>query len=132
MDPTDYIQFVLALVFVLGLIGLMGIIMKRYGPGATITSKGKGSGRRLAIVEALPLDPRRRLLLIRRDGKEHLLLLGPQNDQVVEADINPPEEALTSHNEAVSDGVVQRLDTVFRRIGSRKTGTATNEAEDAS
>lgn len=133
MDPTDYIQFVLALVFVLGLIGVMGLIMRRYGPGGTSLPRSKGGGRRLAVVESLPLDPRRRLLLVRRDGKEHLLLLGPQTDQLVEADIDPPEEVLTAEEDMATDGVVQRLDTVIRRIGTRRgqnaPATETQKAE---
>lgn len=43
------------------------------------------SGRRLAVVEVLPVDDRRRLVLVRRDGAEHLLLVGgPGGDLVVE------------------------------------------------
>lgn len=43
------------------------------------------SGRRLSVVEVLPVDDRRRLVLVRRDGAEHLLLVGgPGGDLVVE------------------------------------------------
>ena len=37
-------------------------------------------GRRLQLAEALALDPRRRLLLVRCDGREALLLTGGGQD----------------------------------------------------
>lgn len=40
-------------------------------------------GRRLRVEETLALDPRRRLLLVRCDGRELLLLTGGAQDQVV-------------------------------------------------
>ena len=46
-----------------------------------------GQKRRLKIVEYLPLDARRRLVLVRRDQKEFLLVLGPQGETVVESNI---------------------------------------------
>ena len=41
------------------------------------------AGRRLAVQEALALDPRRRLLLLRCDGREVLLLTGGGQDAVI-------------------------------------------------
>lgn len=40
-------------------------------------------GRRLAVQEVLALDPRRRLLLLRCDGREVLVLTGPGPDAVL-------------------------------------------------
>ncbi len=48
----------------------------------------KSRERRLAILETLPLDSRRRLVLIRRDGKQHLLLIGGQTDMMIEQGID--------------------------------------------
>jgi flagellar protein FliO/FliZ len=48
-----------------------------------------GRQRRLAIVEVLPLDAKRRLVLLRRDGAEHLVLLGLGGDIVVERSTGP-------------------------------------------
>jgi flagellar protein FliO/FliZ len=44
---------------------------------------GKRKARRLGIEEVLAVDPRRRLMLVRHDGLEHLLLLAPEGDLVV-------------------------------------------------
>ncbi len=85
-----YLKFVVALVFVLGLIGLFAVLAKKLGLG----HRGpvmRGSSKRLEILEALPLDAKRRLLLIRRDDRQHLILLGADSEEIVEAGItNPP------------------------------------------
>jgi len=81
---------VFALIAVVGLIGLLGLAVRRFAPQAMI---GARSGKRLAVVEALTLDPKRRLVLVRRDGVEHLVLLGPETAMVVERGITPPAQA---------------------------------------
>lgn len=89
MDGTSLIQALLAFAFVLGLIGLAAWLARKAGlPDRFMHTKA--SAKRLGISDALYLDPKRRLLLVRRDGKEHLLLLGPAGDVVVETDIVPP------------------------------------------
>jgi flagellar protein FliO/FliZ len=83
---TDmYWRFLLALVLVLALIFAIAWIVRRLGLGGRFaTPRGK---RRLAVVEVLPLDSKRRLMLLKCDGTEHLLLLGPNDDVVVESNI---------------------------------------------
>jgi len=93
MDLGSYLRFLAALGFVLGLIGLLAWVMRRYGGGFGVVSRHSGV-RRLRVTEVLPIDNRRRLVLVRRDGREHLLLLGHQDDLVVERDIEPDPEAL--------------------------------------
>jgi hypothetical protein len=44
--------------------------------------------RRLAVVEQTSVDNRRRLLLVRRDGVEHLIMTGGPVDVVIETGIN--------------------------------------------
>ena len=46
--------------------------------------------RRLAVVEQAAVDNRRRLLLVRRDGVEHLIMTGGPVDVVIETGISPP------------------------------------------
>ncbi|MEQ8829312.1 MAG: flagellar biosynthetic protein FliO [Alphaproteobacteria bacterium] len=128
MDPADYAQFVLALIFVLGLIGLAALMLRRFGPGALSLSRNRTGARRLSVVEALPIDPRRRLLLIRRDGVEHLLLLGPNGDRIVESDIEAPEETEAETHPATV-GVAQRFDAVVRQI--RRKPLAKDERREA-
>lgn len=88
MELESYLRFVLALGAVLGLIGLIAWAARRFGlvPGGAV---GGGRGRRLGVIETMPVDGKRRLVLVRRDDREHLLLLGAGtgNDLVVERDI---------------------------------------------
>jgi len=79
-----YIRFLIALLVVLGLIAALAYLMRRFGPrGMMALASGRGS--RLSVIEVAPLDARRRLVLVRRDNVEHLLLLGATGDLVVEA-----------------------------------------------
>jgi flagellar protein FliO/FliZ len=90
MDLDTYFKFVLALVFVLGLIGALAWTARRFGLGGKLTpNTGR---RRLSVTEVMPLDARRKLVLLRRDGIEHLVLLGAGPDLLLETDIDAPRE----------------------------------------
>lgn len=84
MDVVSGFRFVLALVVVLGLIAALAWLLRKYGSGRITMGGGKG---RLAVVEATHIDAKRRLVLIRRDSTEHLILLGPNAETVVETNI---------------------------------------------
>jgi flagellar protein FliO/FliZ len=87
-----YWRLVGALVLVLALIFAVAWIAKRLGLGGRLaTPRGK---RRLSIQEVLPLDGKRRLVLLKRDGIEHLLLLGLHDDIVIETGIAPLEKSV--------------------------------------
>lgn len=87
---ADYLRFLFALLFVLGLIGGFALLAKRFGLGNQGPTLRRGGPKRLAIVETMALDAKRRIVLVRRDDTEHLLLLGLTTDQVVETGIVPP------------------------------------------
>ncbi|MBK8208566.1 MAG: FliO/MopB family protein [Rhodospirillales bacterium] len=87
MNIVDYGQFVLALLFVLGLIGAAALLARRFGLAQTV--RPQGERRRLAVVESLAIDGKRRLLLVRRDDVEHLLILAPATETVIERSIRP-------------------------------------------
>jgi flagellar protein FliO/FliZ len=84
MEYETYLRFALALLLVLGLIAIFAWALRRFGFGGALRADNR---RRLQILETTPLGPRHRLVLIRRDQMEHLLLLGPQGDLVVERGI---------------------------------------------
>ena len=90
MDLELYSRFLIALVGVLALIGLLTWLARRFGLGGKLVPN-KGRERRLSIVEVMALDSRRKLVLVRRDATEHLVLLGPGQDVVVESGIAAPE-----------------------------------------
>src|SRR4051794_38973898 len=75
MNFADIARMIAALAVTLGLIGLAAAAARRYAPGALARLKA-GGPRRLAVVESLVLDPARRLVLVRFDEQERLILLG--------------------------------------------------------
>ena len=87
MEFSGYLRFLLALVFVLGLIGLATAVVRRMGLGFPVGALKRSGNRRLSVVETAPLDGRRRLVLVRRDDTEHLIILGPTSELVVETGI---------------------------------------------
>ena len=92
MEVTDYLRFVAALAFVVALIVGLAWGVRRFGlVGAAAVARRSGD-RRLAVVEVLPVDTKRRLLLLRRDGIEHLVMLGAERDLVIEIGVRAPAE----------------------------------------
>lgn len=89
-DSEILLKFISAFAFVLAMMFLLSWVLKRMGlPGHSLLPSGK---RRLKIVEFLPIDHRRRLVLVRRDDKEHLLVLGVGGETVVESNIPAPAD----------------------------------------
>lgn len=86
MEFDVYARFLFALVLVLALIAALAWAVRRFGFAGTLAPKPGGSAR-LGVVEIKALDSRRRLVLVRRDGAEHLVLLGPNRDLLIEAGI---------------------------------------------
>jgi flagellar protein FliO/FliZ len=76
---------ILALGFVVVLI-VLGLWVLKAGMRTTARLGGM-RGRRLSIVEQLQIDPRRQLVIVRRDDTEHVLLIGGGQDVVVESNI---------------------------------------------
>lgn len=76
MDLASFARAVFALAITIGLIGLAGVALRRFGPEAMARFAPTRAERRLAVVETLVLDPSRRLLIVSCDGEERLLLLG--------------------------------------------------------
>lgn len=89
MDVSNYVRFVAALLFVLALIAFATWLAKRFGLGGRVNAVKRGE-RRLQIIEAMTVDAKHRAILIRRDDVEHLVLLGPTADVVVETGISAP------------------------------------------
>ncbi|HKA77754.1 MAG TPA: flagellar biosynthesis protein FliO [Pseudolabrys sp.] len=79
-------RFFIAFLVVLALIGLTAWVVRRFGANRLGTST-RGRQPRLAVIDAATVDGRRRLVLIRRDNIEHLLMIGGPTDLVVEPNI---------------------------------------------
>jgi hypothetical protein len=80
-------KFFVAFVIVLALIGLTAWLVRRLGANRLGGGATRGRQPRLAVIDAASVDGRRRLVLIRRDNIEHLLMIGGPTDVVVEQNI---------------------------------------------
>ncbi len=108
MELIDVSRIVFALIAVIGMIGLAAIAAKKLGlaNGSIALSRA----RRLALVETLSLDPKRRAAIIACDGREHLIILDQTRVTVIERAI-PAREPLPTADplEAVAVEPVRRI-----------------------
>ena len=85
---SNYLTMILALAIVLALIVLAVWLLKLLSQ--TTQSLGRGRQKRLSIVDSIPIDQKRQAVIIRRDGVEHLLVIGGANDLLVETGFEAP------------------------------------------
>src|SRR6266702_8052483 len=81
------LTFVFAFVAVLALIGVAAWLVRRFAGNRLGANTQRGRMPRLAVIDAAAVDGRRRLVLVRRDNVEHLLMIGGPTDIVVEPNI---------------------------------------------
>jgi flagellar protein FliO/FliZ len=91
-DLSVPVKFLIAFVVALAVLGVGGYLMRRFsaalGP--------RGSQPRLAVINAARVEGSRRLVLVRRDNVEHLLLIGGPTDVVIEPNIDRTGAAATA------------------------------------
>jgi flagellar protein FliO/FliZ len=121
----EILSLILLVVLVAAAIVAGALLWRNY-----IDSGAPGSGmfkakteKRLDVVEQSVLDGRRKLVLIRRDNKEHLIMTGGPVDVVIETGIDTSAEILKRSR---SSGEVVEA-PVFSRP-ARKMGQAAGEA----
>ncbi|QDF39130.1 flagellar biosynthetic protein FliO [Bradyrhizobium symbiodeficiens] len=81
------ITFIVAFIVVLALIGVAAWLVRRFAGSRVGANTQRGRMPRLAVIDAAAVDGRRRLVLVRRDNVEHLLMIGGPTDIVVEPNI---------------------------------------------
>jgi flagellar protein FliO/FliZ len=95
LDQVDFIRFFAALILVLGLLGGFWVILRKgwlpSGFSGLVNLQPTRGARRLSIRESLLLDPRRRVVIVRADGIEHVVLLGATGETVLDTRPAPPE-----------------------------------------
>ena len=84
LAPILWVAFVAVLVC--GLAVLL-IALARKATGLRALSAVRGRAPRLSVVDMARVGDRRQLVLVRRDEVEHLILIGGQNDLLVEPNI---------------------------------------------
>ena len=81
MDVFDALRAAGALILVLGIILGLAWLLRRYG--GSIGLKAGQPASDLRIVEWKTIDVRRKLAVIRWDGRDHLMVFGPAGDCVI-------------------------------------------------
>jgi hypothetical protein len=119
MERYFFWTFMLAILAVLS-VGIL-VFVRAYLTGSSPSALlfRPRTARRLEVIEQASLDNRRKLVLIRRDDVEHLLMTGGPVDVVVETGINPqaakpaPVPVMAQEN-----GTLRRPPTLGRVGGS--------------
>ena len=96
---TLLMAVIIVAVALLALVGVFWLIRSR--AASTFIRGGKNRQPRLAVLDAAAVDTRRRLVLIRRDDVEHLVMIGGPTDIVIESRI-------TRHDDQASAPVPQQ------------------------
>ena len=85
MELDVIFRFVFALLFTLSLIGMLYWGIRRFG---LIRFPNYGSlEKRLVIIEILKIDAKNKVVLLKRDSREHLILLGQESSLLIDSSI---------------------------------------------
>lgn len=90
---TLLMAIVIVGIALLALVGVFWLIRNR--AASTFIRGGKNRLPRLAVLDATAVDTRRRLVLIRRDDVEHLVMIGGPTDIVIESRIPQTQHGRT-------------------------------------
>lgn len=85
---SETVIYGMSIVLLIGACGL-GLWFLRQSLGLDGVPLFTPKQRRLGVVESTSIDGRRRLLLVRRDNVEHLIMTGGPVDMLVETGITP-------------------------------------------
>jgi flagellar protein FliO/FliZ len=88
MDMFDALRATGALILVLGILLGAAWLLRRYGGSIGLRTGQNASD--LRVVEWRTLDMRRKLAVIRWDGRDFLLCLGPADDTLIASRDAPP------------------------------------------
>jgi hypothetical protein len=81
------LTFLFLFVGLVALVGAAAWFVRRFAVNRLGANTNRGRMPRLAVIDAAAVDGRRRLVLVRRDNIEHLLMIGGPTDIVVETNI---------------------------------------------
>lgn len=99
MEHVDIGRFVLSFCFVLLLIGGAAWLALKSGLGSRFAQR-QSQKARLQVIDRLMIDPRHKLMLIRCDEREHLILLGASHTVLLESTHAPANQELQQTTEA--------------------------------
>jgi hypothetical protein len=85
------LEWFAGILIVIALLGLGFWLLRGYLSGNPVTEAifGPKAEKRIGVSEAVTIDGRRKLMLVYRDGVEHLVMTGGPIDMVIEQNIQP-------------------------------------------
>ena len=116
IDSVSYLKFFFALLFVIGLIGGFALIAKKFGMGNRGPMR-RGGINRLSIIESLQVDAKRRIILVRCDNKDYMLLLGGTTEILIEDDLPVDFTTASKQQTPIGSSIIEKFQD---RIGIRK------------
>ena len=114
VDLLLYVLF-FALLMLAALAGYWVLSGSLGGQAPKLSLFGPRPEKRLAVVEHASVDGRRRLLLVRRDDVEHLIMTGGPVDVVIETGIGTSKPAGSATQIEATDREEPRSTSVFGR-----------------
>ena len=124
-DLIGILRAVFALAIVLGLIVGLAYVLRRYAPNFLAKMAAQRGQKRLQVVETLILDPARRLVLVKLDDEERLILLGEGHEL-----IEPRPHAAVKREAPIRDPRASEAQTRDVKPRPVLVKTATNDAPD--
>ena len=115
----EILSWLFFIIFIAGLLVVGGLLLKGYVTGDSGTKLTAGlfgpkPDKRLDVVDQANIDGRRRLVLVRRDNVEHLIMTGGPVDVVIETGIEEDEKREKPAGRG-SSGVVEPTPSLFKR-----------------
>lgn len=101
-DMSLALGLILALVVILALIGFIALILRRFGLNRLGSMSLHGRQPRLSVMDVAHLDARRKLIIVRRDTVEHLIMVGGPNDVLIEQGIVRGQPATPGHDDKLA------------------------------
>ena len=100
-DLNLLILFVAAALFVVALVALLVWAFKTFFGRPSASSFMRARDKRLGVVETASMEGRRKLVLVRRDEVEHLVMIGGPVDIVVETGIRGRTHLQPPHDDVI-------------------------------
>lgn len=132
-DPVGNLIFALLIVGVaIGLFAVVAFFLKKKFNLAALGQK-LNAGSRLSVVETIAVDQKRKLVLIQKDGVEHLVLVGGPTDLVIETSTaSAPQSNVTSPiAENITVPAATSTTETVAQTAAQSTPPALNSEQDA-
>jgi hypothetical protein len=118
----DFLYYLLVFALLAGAVVAIGLFARGYMTGSmgVMPLFGPRAERRLDVIEQANVDGRRRLLLIRRDDVEHLIMTGGPVDVVIETGIGQQRAQVAAFPE-VTSAVYSRQPRKFGQVAAEQS-----------